>query len=572
MSINWDKEFNFESQNNKKSKINWEEEFNFDKKDIIKPTFTQRMTGEPVRQKDGTYTATTDITEFLSGLPLFGAFARMGKTLGETMAYNQLDDKTREYLAKTGTTTDIVPDITRSNLEVAADAAEAMTDAATGGLRSLFTKGVMQSGKLIASKTLREAERKLLASQIMKRFGIETGLNTASGYSFDVAQNAREGKKGVEVFKPGIGAGGAFFLSSILGGRSAAQLQKANSASRKFNIPNAGSPFDNFKPTKVGLTDNVFVNKPAEKLNVNIQPGARYITPKVTPKTQMESRALKSQSKNDFISSEVGFMNRTKQPLSSNFMKKVNNTWEKMHPKPIQEKITTPRQSKLETPTVGQPKINTQTHQYDSQGFRPVKEGEIIPNGYTTKMNTQTGEQMTNAPFKETPTVETPKIREERITKDAKVFSKDFPDYEKGTFEKWSDELNSIPREELENVANGGSKTIPTTVPEGAYLSKMKNIADEEGNIELINKLSDSNVISKGAQTTVSAKMAKEGNNADFLRSVKKDILESKGFNNKKAQKELTQIINELKRKLNEVSSSKLDNNYIDEIINNLMC
>ena len=61
---------------------------------------------------------------------------------------------------------------------------------------------------------------------------------------------------------------------------------------------------------------------------------------------------------------------------------------------------------------------------YDAQGFRPVEKDEILPNGFTTKMNTQTGEQMTNAPYKQTfeETVQTasPKFKE-KVVKQAKV-------------------------------------------------------------------------------------------------------------------------------------------------------
>jgi len=54
-------------------------------------------------------------------------------------------------------------------------------------------------------------------------------------------------------------------------------------------------------------------------------------------------------------------------------------------------------------------KTSTQNSPIVGEGFRPVVKDEILPNGYTTKINTQTGEKVTNAPIREvkaTPKVE----------------------------------------------------------------------------------------------------------------------------------------------------------------------
>lgn len=532
----------FQKDNNKKSGKSLYAKFK-EKENLVKPTFTQRMTGEPVKQKDGTFKATTGVTDVLSGLPIIGPFARLGKTLGETMAYNELDDETREYLDKTGTTRDIVPDIDRSNLEIYADTAEAMTDAATGGLSSLFRKGALHTGKLASKELIKQAEKKLLASQIMKRFGIETGLNTASGYSFDVAQNARDGKKGADVFKPGIGTAGAALLSSVMGGRSAAQLQKANSAARitdkyaqKFNIPEAGSPFDNIKP-KTGIMDNIFVNKPTEKLDINVVPGARYVTPEVTPKTPMESRALKSQSKNDFISNEIAFMNRTKQPLNSNFMKQVDSSWDKMHPKPIQEKIPT----------------------------------------------SQALEQMTNVPVKEIPQNEIPKVNiespefKQKVDTDTNWLSKieqksndnDIKGFKQSS-ERYQQRLTED-KDSLIDYAMGLGDEDPK-LPRTSANKLLARDADISGDFDLAEKLSFS---SKGmgtdaAQELVGRKIFEEQTTADLLAETRRRRANKLGISENQLKAEEAKLFKEI----NEEMSKKVNYTADDlvDIISNFLC
>ena len=540
----------FQKDNNKKSGKSLYAKFK-EKENLVKPTFTQRMTGEPVKQRDGTYKATTGVTDVLSGLPIIGPFARLGKTLGETMAYNELDDETREYLDKTGTTRDIVPDIDRSNLEIYADTAEAMTDAATGGISGLYRKGAVNTLKLSPLKVRNLADLKLTSNQILKRFGIETGLNTASGYSFDVAQNARDGKKGADVFKPGIGTAGAALLSSVMGGRSAAQLQKANSAARitdkyaqKFNIPEAGSPFDNIKP-KTGIMDNIFVNKPTEKLDINVVPGARYVTPEVTPKTPMESRALKSQSKNDFISNEIAFMNRTKQPLNSNFMKQVDSSWDKMHPKPIQEKIPTSKQ-------VGQDIPNTKT----------------IPEQPNVKQATP-----------EQSRIETPETRadiEKKIKSlDEDEVTKDFtPQQKKQNIEYF----NSIEGNEskVKNIAMGLDDDIPEGVNPNSIWKLLSDKADSMGDGKLALELSQSPLrkkISVEAQNLSMTNIGDKGvgltKKIEIINKKLKDMVSKNTDIDSQTIKEVDNIKETVAKILKE---SKVDMKYVDEILEGIRC
>jgi len=75
----------------------------------------------------------------------------------------------------------------------------------------------------------------------------------------------------------------------------------------------------------------------------------------------------------------------------------------------------------------GAPSVKT-TPRFDSQGFRPVDPNEVLPNGFTTKMNQTTGETLTNAPFKEVPkskTINQPKLFEEAIQTATPKFKED---------------------------------------------------------------------------------------------------------------------------------------------------
>jgi len=96
----------------------------------------------------------------------------------------------------------------------------------------------------------------------------------------------------------------------------------------------------------------------------------------------------------------------------------------------------------LEVPT--QTKIETK--QYDTQGFRPVGKDEIISNGYTTKMNTQTGEQLTNAPYVEPPI----KTKKGDIAQQEEVFKSKFnekgEDYWRGVASKKIDDPDVSPQ------------------------------------------------------------------------------------------------------------------------------
>lgn len=305
-------------------------------------------------------------------------------------------------------------------------------------------------------------------------------------------------------------------------------------------IPDVGTKFDNFKPN---LTDTSFTNIPSVKPEIKIEPGARFITPEVTPKNQFEIRALAKKSFGDYVANEIDFMNKTKQEVTPSLMKKLETAWNKMHPEPIQEAIPkTPKVKETildEVPTTSTKEIPTpETHKTEA----PKTGKDYVPNWS--------------------------KVDEETFTKDSENMFNDMKDelpkdFDYGTFQQWSKEVRSLDFDEVVDVAMGGKKKTPNTVPEGAYLSIMKNYADEVHDIQLAKKLADSNVISKGAQTTVAAKMAKKGNVSDALRDIKTSLMKKKGIDPEKFIKEEATLIKNIQKKFKEVT---------DEVINSLIC
>lgn len=155
-------------------------------------------------------------------------------------------------------------------------------------------------------------------------------------------------------------------------------------------------------------------------------------------------------------------------------------------------------------------------------------------------------------------------ITPQTIERDTSSLVNDLPEgLDYSTFKDWSTQVRSLPKDEIIRVAMGGRKTIPNTVPEGAYLSIAKNIAKETEDIKLAQKLADSNVISKDAQGLVASKMAQHGNVTDILRDIKTTFLKKKGITPEKFIAEQSSYLRNIKQKFKEID---------DAIINNLIC
>lgn len=170
----------------------------------------------------------------------------------------------------------------------------------------------------------------------------------------------------------------------------------------------------------------------------------------------------------------------------------------------------------------------------------------------------------------------TSNVAESVVNKDVETFARDMgenvDDFNEGTFKEWSKGLRNLDIEEVKSVAKGGKKVTPTSIPEGAYLSFMKNIADETGDVKLVQELSNSNVVSKAAQSTVASKLSARGNTTDLLRDIKKSILSRKGTDLDKLTREETKTFNNLKSKIKEITETAPSTKEVKDIISSIFC
>jgi hypothetical protein len=169
---------------------------------------------------------------------------------------------------------------------------------------------------------------------------------------------------------------------------------------------------------------------------------------------------------------------------------------------------------------------------------------------------------------KEIPVTETPatvkEIPAEIITKDADNMVNDVPgDFDYGTFQEWSQGVRGLDMDEVINVAMGGEKTVPNTIPKNAYLSIAKNIANETGDVKLAQRLAMSNVASKGGQELVASKLTSTDNIVDALRDIRTSFMKKKGIKPEKLTQEESSLINNVKKTFKEID---------DAIINSLIC
>ena len=117
-----------------------------------------------------------------------------------------------------------------------------------------------------------------------------------------------------------------------------------------------------------------------------------------TPKTKDSATVTKDLTKAGYTPDEVNNVLKElhKTNPEGDFLKSDVNT--------VTQKLKGQEIYKTKTSTItapATPKAEPKTTVFDKNGFRPVEKDEILPNGYTTKINTETGEQLTNAPVKE---------------------------------------------------------------------------------------------------------------------------------------------------------------------------
>jgi hypothetical protein len=143
-------------------------------------------------------------------------------------------------------------------------------------------------------------------------------------------------------------------------------------------------------------------------------------------------------------------------------------------------------------------------------------------------------------------------------------------DYAPGTFEVWSSEIRQLPIEEIRNVAMGGEKTILNNVPENAYLSVMKNIAEETGDVQLVKELAMSNVASRQGQGLVASRMTRAGNVVDDLRQIRLQRLKNINVDEKTLMKEQKSLFETVKKNITDFA--KISKQEANDIIRSLIC
>lgn len=557
----------------------------------VKPTFNQRMTGEPVKQKDGTFKATTGVIDVISGLPFVGPFARMGNTLGQSMAYNKLDDKTREYLAKSSEVDTIFPDLKKKKSEIVFDAGEAMLDAATGGISGLYRKGAVNTLKLSPLKARNLADLKLTRNQIMKRLGIETAVNTGAAYGYEVGQNVKEDKKGLQVLKPGYGTPLTAVLTAVMGSKGATDLSNKILDNKiknppKFNIPNIPDPDINRIPGVNSPTVEQLVKGgralpaprkpneiPIEMPSPEISASQRKLNevPRVEIPQAVKSPAIKEaeqfMSKQDYINYKL--------ENDTNYKNLIKN-----------KKLSTLPGSKIQTERIKTEqqlgKIWDEAHATPKeQPLAPLPKQDIPTQPIKEEVPTQKiGQDIPSAKI----TPEQPKVEGEIPTqksqdpnweyykeKDADSMG-DIEGFDRGTFKQWSSDIRSLDMDEVTRVALGGKKTVENTIPANAYLSVAKNIANETGDLDLAQRLATSNVKSKTAQGLVASKLTSSDNIVDDLIEIKQARMKKSGISIERFEKESMELMNKLKSKIKEITDTVPTKEEFDNIINSLIC
>jgi hypothetical protein len=169
----------------------------------------------------------------------------------------------------------------------------------------------------------------------------------------------------------------------------------------------------------------------------------------------------------------------------------------------------------------------------------------------------------------------TPEVKTQNISKDVNKILQDTPnieDYQPGTFEDWSKTIRGLDINEAKRVAMGGNKTIQNNIPKNAYLSVMKNIAEETGDVKLAKELAFSDVSSKGGQELVASKIANTDNVTDTLREIRLSKLKRFNVDEKVFNKNADDMVKSIKNQIDNMSSKKSTIQEVREIINDLIC
>lgn len=148
----------------------------------------------------------------------------------------------------------------------------------------------------------------------------------------------------------------------------------------------------------------------------------------------------------------------------------------------------------------------------------------------------------------------------------------DVTNFNRGTFENWTNRLEQKDFNEILEVATG--KKLPSDdIPANAYYSIAKNIADETGDSRLIDELSNSNVASKQGQGLVASKITTKNNTVDIVRDIKQSLIKKiKETNGVDVEQELSKQSKVLDKLIEDVKRIKPTREQISKILDNITC
>lgn len=272
-------------------------------------------------------------------------------------------------------------------------------------------------------------------------------------------------------------------------------------------------------------------------------------------------------TKQEFINSEVGFLRRTKQHIPRNIVSTVEKVWEKAHKEP---KRIPPSGNRIKQLAEIWNQAHTYSKEIPQKYSVPVKTTPTTPTPQPTKPLKTVKEFIEQkAEIKTTPTQVLPKA-DNLLLKDVERMAGELEAFEPSSLAEFSTQIRKLDTEEIMNVAMGGEKKVPNTIPANAYLSIAKNIAEETNNIQMIKELANSDVASKAGQELVSSRITTTGNIVDDLRSVVLQKIRNKKLDSKKITDEQNVLFNNIKEKLEQFS--KVSKQEADDIINSLIC
>jgi len=589
-------------QNNPKKKSGFTTAAQFLKKQNDVPTsWKERLTGTPTKLKDGTYKANTGVLPFLAEVPktLVSGTIGTGKTLGESMAVNEgaFDNLNKANLETENIKLALVKKIIENkklgkdntklikeynrlypsdSIESLAPNSQISNLEALGNIGMLATEvtspsAIARSGTAfgyLGKEAGKEALKTLTKEQLKKQLIKEIAFNTAQGYITDVSMNAQNNKVD---FKPGIGTALGFGLTGLVGNQAYNKTLNEQSAARiekklnqGFNIPAAGTKFDNAFRSKQTFADNLknqevninpknnilddgFTPGTDKTPNINMNEGAFVPTPKAEPKSILEGRAFVNPNKNDFIGQEIQRLQKAGAKIPSNAQKIASEAWDRMHPIADTSKIKNiPTESPVnkglnETQITDTPKI-------DQPGVNPQETIQPTPkslNESVDEIEVKAQEEINNDPLK----VDSINLKAEG--EKAKVV------------------INSVGTEKARRIALGIEEP-PRGVRAGAVHSELVNMAYKNGDHELGAELAMSDIFKPSAQE-INLARNREPNNFYW---VVKDIADARrnGRNAVVKMNEKTEI-NSIANKLRKtIETTVLDNMSIRKLAAKLIC